>query len=168
MGHVGSHQVCQAGSGDFHYHLSSASEPLTAIAIINHAQQKAPKEWPLLDLRDPSLLKHFLNEVGVGSVLQGLQEAYECHGHGRVPSIYELLSHVSGLPEQVGFAANPARLLLNQEQAPEPLEFGAHLGKHCVPLFTPGSKHHHSHLGYRVLMNLFPTQDAFQETVQQY
>jgi hypothetical protein len=167
VSYVGSSQICQAGSGDFHYHLSSASEPLTAAAIINYVQQRAPKEWPLVDLHDPALLKHFLTEAGAGEVAVGLQEAYAYHGHGRMPSIYELLTHVSGLPEHASFAADPARVILGQEAAPEQLGLGAQLSKHCVPLFTPGSKYHHSHLGYRVLMNLFPTQDAFQQTVQQ-
>lgn len=166
VAHLGRQQLCQAGSADFHYRLSSCTEPLTAIAVVHYVQQNAPKDWPVVDIHSSKLLKHFLKCAGAGLLYKGLKSAYKCHGYGRVPSIYELLNHTSGLPEHEPLSCDPVPCLI-QNTAPEALTLGDRLARHMVPQCCPGSKYHHSHLGYQILRSIFPGDGGYQLAVKQ-
>lgn len=133
---------------------------------------KSPSAWETIDFHDSRVLEHFLAQSKADNVLRGLRAAYANVGDGRLPTLSELLNHSSGLPEYLAVApAGSVRQIvdglcgvrapedpeLHRAESIEELErlIGDRLATGHPPLFPPGSKHHHSAVGYALLRFVF-------------
>lgn len=168
VANIGPKQLCAIGAGEQHYRFGSCSEPISAIAVIAYVQENAPKTWRIVDLHDHRVLEYFLAKNGAQNILAGLKQMYESHGH-RIPSLFELLNHCSGLPEHFALGESSELVrslescgkdgLADTDSLIDPRvreeSIGKMLAKHCRPLFAPGCKYHHSHLGYSLLRYVF-------------
>lgn len=179
VGHLGRKHLVSVGKehNDYFFHLGQCSEMFTCVALIEHLKDVILKSGAFgreVDFHDPKLTEFVLHHHKAHNILNGLKKAYKNVGDGRIPSIYHLLTHQSGLPEYLpvhvslvdhflrsGSGQTSSEELRNLEilagsnlEAIEKI-LGEHIGEFCVPICTPGAKHHQSKLGYAVLRFMF-------------
>jgi hypothetical protein len=141
------------------------AEPLLNVALLSHIQEVAPIEFGTpINLDNPDLLEYLLIRNKSTAVLAGLRTAYGNVGTGCLPSVKQLMNHCSGLPENLCHDSSILAQILggapasssSQEAVDVEQVLGEAIGKHCRPMFAPGTQFHRSNLGTIILRMLLP------------
>lgn len=147
--------------------IGHVGEVLFGVAALRAANGVSPSAWSDMNLLTQHGLEKLLIKAEKKQILVALQELYR--PHGRIPSVLELLTHTSGLPQLGSIDAEfdletlmqvlpgsdqSAQLAKLKEDSAARL---AHVLRERVHLIAPpGSLVHFSPLGIAVLSHCFP------------
>jgi hypothetical protein len=159
-------QVVFSHRGLDRHNVGHVGEVLFGVVALRAANGVSPTVWSDMNLCTPHGFEKLLRKAGKDKLHEALKELYS--PHGRLPSVLELLTHASGLPQVGSIDAEVdiavlEKLLPGSGRVPvdllakDPEARLTHVLSERVQLIAaPGSVVHFSNLGIAILAECFP------------